>query len=269
MTRYRLQEFARSSFWLPPSLAILAAWLLAKLVIWFVPDPQWPRFDTTDIEGLRTSMGAFAASMLTFIVYAVSALLLTAQLASGQTTPRFIRFIFSRWQMKFATSVFVFAFGITLVSLANLNEQSRHSLLIAMAILGNVTSIVVFFWFVQQVGLGLRPVAVLQHIFDQGRVTLDSVYARAPHRASAGGAPAGAMPGARAPGQDRRPQLCRPGRPPSRQYRRFPGPGWIGQARRRLDRTQRHRVRRNVMTVASPGQLKRSGGPETPRPLLV
>src|SRR5262249_7733517 len=110
--------------------------------------------------------------------YAVSALLLTAQLASGQTTPRFIRFIFRRWQMKFGTSVFVFAFGITLVALANLNEQSRHSLLLAIALLANVTSIVVFFWFVQQVGLGLRPVAVLQHIFDQGRATLDSVYQR-------------------------------------------------------------------------------------------
>ncbi|MGK3946230.1 hypothetical protein ABK046_48750, partial [Streptomyces caeruleatus] len=33
-----------------------------------------------------------------------------------------------------------------------------------------------FFWFVQEVGLGLRPVAVLQHIFGQAKEAMDSVY---------------------------------------------------------------------------------------------
>jgi uncharacterized membrane protein len=55
-------------------------------------------------------------------------------------------------------------------------EESRHSLLLMIAIAANVASILVFFWFVQEVGLGLRPVAVLQHVFDEGRATLDSVY---------------------------------------------------------------------------------------------
>jgi uncharacterized membrane protein len=188
--RYRLREFVRSSFWLYPSLAIVLAWLVGKVILAFVPDPGWPRFEQGDLEGLRTSMTAFASSMLTFIVYAVSALLLAVQLASGQTTPRLIRITFGRWQMKFATSAFTFAFGITMLALANTNEASRHALLIGLAIVGNVASISVFFWFVQEVGLGLRPVSVLQHIFGEAKDAMDSVYVGAfdPARAEVGGA---------------------------------------------------------------------------------
>jgi uncharacterized membrane protein len=174
--RYRLREFVRSSFWLFPALSLLVAWLIGKVVLWLVPDPNWPRFDEGEVEGMRVSMAAFASSMLTFMVYAVSALLLAVQLASGQTTPRLIRITFSRWEMKVSASVFVFAFGITMVALANTTEQSRHAGLIALAIAGNIAAIVVFFWFVEEVGLGLRPVTVLQKVFIDGKDAMDSVY---------------------------------------------------------------------------------------------
>ena len=176
ITRYRIVDFVRSSFWFFPSLAMLAAWLIAKSILWFVPDPNWPRFDSTDIEAARVSLSAFAASMLTFVVYAVSALLLAVQLASGQTTPRLIRITFGRWEMKLATSTFVFSFGVTLVALANMTEESRHAVLTVLAIVGNVSSVLVFFWFVQGVGLGLRPVAILQQIFLDGKQAMDTVY---------------------------------------------------------------------------------------------
>lgn len=176
LARYRLSEFVRSSFWLFPSLALLAAWLAGKLVLWLVPDPHWPRFDDTDVEGMRVSMAAFASSMLTFMVYAVSALLLAVQLASGQITPRLIRLTFSRWEMKVAASIFVFAFGITMVALANTTEQARHAALIMLAIAGNIAAVAVFFWFVEEVGLGLRPVTVLQKVFADGKNAMDGVY---------------------------------------------------------------------------------------------
>lgn len=176
LARYRLHEFVRTSFWLFPSLALLAAWLTGKLVLWLVPDPHWPRFDQGDVEGMRASMAAFASSMLTFMVYAVSALLLAVQLASGQITPRIIRMTFSRWEMKVAASVFVFAFGITMVAMANTTDQSRHAGLIILAIAGNISAIAVFFWFVEEVGLGLRPVTILQKVFADGKDAMDSVY---------------------------------------------------------------------------------------------
>lgn len=174
--RYRLKEFAGSSFWLFPSLALLLAWFMGKLVLWLVPDPHWPRFDVTEVEGMRVSMAAFASSMLTFMVYAVSALLLAVQLASGQTSPRLIRLTFGRWQTKASASVFVFAFGVTMVALANTSESTRHAALIMLAIAANVVAIAVFFWFVEQVGLGLRPVSLMQKVFVDGKQAMDTVY---------------------------------------------------------------------------------------------
>ena len=178
-TRYRLKEFAASSFWLFPALALLLAWLVGKSVLWLVPELHWPRFDAAEVEGMRVSLAAFASSMLTFMVYAVSALLLAVQLASGQTSPRLIRLTFGRWEMKASASAFVFAFGITLVALANTTESSRHAVLIALSIAANVAAIGVFFWFVEEVGLGLRPVSVLQKVFADGKDAMDSVYAGA------------------------------------------------------------------------------------------
>ncbi len=47
------------------------------------------------MESVSAVIGALAASMMTFIVYAVSALLLAVQLASGQITPRLIGLTFA------------------------------------------------------------------------------------------------------------------------------------------------------------------------------
>ena len=174
--KYRLRELLHSSFWLYPSLALLLAWLIGKLAVLFLPDTDWPNYEAADIDGLRAMMGLFSSSLLTFIVYAVSALLLAVQLASGQITPRLIRLTFGRWQMKFATSAFVFAFGITMVALANTTDETRHALIIMLAVAGNVAAVPIFFWFVQEVGLGLRPVSVLQHIFGGAKEAMDSVY---------------------------------------------------------------------------------------------
>ena len=86
--RYRLREFLHSSFWLYPSLAIVLAWIVGKLILAFVPDPGWPRFELADLDGLRTSMAALASSMLTFIVYAVSARPRRASYASPSAAGR-------------------------------------------------------------------------------------------------------------------------------------------------------------------------------------
>ena len=63
-----------------------------------------------------------------------------------------------------------------MVALANTTDQARHGGLIVLAIVGNVLAIAVFFWFVEEVGLGLRPVTVLQKVFADGKDAMDSVY---------------------------------------------------------------------------------------------
>lgn len=176
LARYRLRRFIKYSFWLFPSLAIIAAWVMGRAIVEFVPDVDLGVLSRSNIEATRSVVGAFAASMLTFVVYAVSALLLTVQLASGQITPRLISLTFGRWTTKVATSAFVFSFGLSLVALGNVGDESRHDPLLFCAVLANIGSVIVFFWFVEEIGTGLRPVTILQHLYAEGRKAMDSVY---------------------------------------------------------------------------------------------
>ena len=176
LVRHRLRRFIKYSFWLFPSLALLAAWTVGKTVVNFVPDIGLRMIDAANIDGASAVLGAFAASMMTFVVYAVSALLLAVQLASGQITPRLISLTFGRWSTKVCTCAFVFAFGISMIALANITADTKSHPLMLLSIVADMASIVVFFWFVEGVGTGLRPVAILQHLFVEGKKAMDSVY---------------------------------------------------------------------------------------------
>lgn len=176
LLRYRLRRFVKYSFWFYPSLALIGAWILARAIVDFVPNVDLRIFRQDNSDSASAVIGALAASMMTFIVYAVSALLLAVQLASGQITPRLISLTFGRWSVKASTSIFVFSFCLALVSLGNAGSEHPHNVLLSLAVLSNMLSVIVFFWFVEAVGTGLRPVAVLQHLFARGKEAMDSVY---------------------------------------------------------------------------------------------
>lgn len=176
LARYHLRHFVKYSFWFYPSLALIGAWGLARIIMRFVPDVDLNIVQLDNLEGARAVIGALAASMLTFIVYAVSAMLLAVQLASGQITPRLISLTLGRWTLKVSTSAFVFAFCLSMVALGNVGSDKRHNLLILLAVVTDIASVIVFFWFVQEIGTGLRPVSILQRLYAEGRKAMDSVY---------------------------------------------------------------------------------------------
>jgi uncharacterized membrane protein len=80
--------------------------------------------------------------------------------------------------VKVSVGVFAFTYAFTLSALGRVEGQSVPQLLVFVAILSNLISIAFFFWFVQQVGTSLRPVTVLQRLWETGRVVIDSVYPR-------------------------------------------------------------------------------------------
>jgi uncharacterized membrane protein len=176
LTRQRLRRFVKYSFWFYPSLALIAAWMLARGVLELIPDADLGIFRQDNMDSVRAVIGTLAASMMTFIVYAVSALLLAVQLASGQITPRLISLTFGRRSVKFCTASFVFSFCLAMVALGNTSSEQPHRVLLSLAIISNILSVIIFFWFVEEVGTGLRPVSVLQHLFAKGREAMDSVY---------------------------------------------------------------------------------------------
>jgi len=113
LQRYRLRHFLRFSFWFVPMGWMLAALIAVRAVRWIDYQTGWSWFEFT-AEGAREILGSLSSSMLTFIVFAVSSLLLAVQLASAQLTPRIIALVFSFRRVKVSVGVFVFAYTFAL-----------------------------------------------------------------------------------------------------------------------------------------------------------
>jgi uncharacterized membrane protein len=175
LQRYRLRHFLHFSFWSVPVGWMVAALIAVRAVRWLDQQTGWAWLAFAP-DGARQLLGGLSSSMLTFIVFAVSALLLAVQLASGQLTSRIIALVFSARIVKVSIGVFVFAYTFALAVLGRIEDQHVPQLLVSAAVLSNLISIGVFFWFVQQVGTQLRPASILQALWRAGQLTIDSVY---------------------------------------------------------------------------------------------
>ena len=175
LQRYRLRYFLRYSFWLVPLVWMLAAMAALPLVRWLDIETGWRLFNYSE-EGARQILNGLASSMLTFMVFAVSALLLALQLASSALSPRIIAGAFANRVPQVSIGVFVFSYVFALGALARVETGHVPQLVVFVAILGNLLAIVVFFWFVYRVGSSLRPVAILLALSKRGRKVFDEVY---------------------------------------------------------------------------------------------
>src|SRR5688500_311548 len=93
LQRYRVRHYLRSSVWVLPVIAIVAAMLFVRLLHWLDSAMGWQ--SGFDADTMRTVLGTLAGAMFTFIVFVCSSLLLVVQLASAQLTPRMIGVLFS------------------------------------------------------------------------------------------------------------------------------------------------------------------------------
>src|SRR5205823_9194666 len=114
-------------------------------------------------------------SMLTFIVFVLSATLIVVQLASGQLTPRVIGLVFAMPWVRATLGVFAFTYAYTLSALARV-EDRVPDLHVGVAVVLNLTCIVVFFLFVQRLSGGLRPNTIMRVVADRGREVIEQVY---------------------------------------------------------------------------------------------
>jgi uncharacterized membrane protein len=176
LQRYHLRWFIKSSLWLYPVAGLLAAILVAPVIRGLDGLTRWSWFNFNP-EGARAILGAFSGSMLTFLVFVLSAMIIVVQLASAQLTPRIIGLFFSRRQIKTVLGIFTFSFIYTLAALGRV-EQTVPQLPVALAVVLNLLSIIVFVRFVYQIGVGMRPIALLEDVGREGRWVVESVYPR-------------------------------------------------------------------------------------------
>lgn len=174
LQRYRLKRTLRRSLWLLPALSIGAALTAAPFIRWLDAITGWTWLNLTP-DGARAILGAFTSSMLTFVVFVMSSLLIVVQLASAQLTPRIIARVFSDDRLKWVLSIFAFSYTYTIAASGRI-EDAVPQLPVAFAIFCNLGCIAIFFWFVQWLGESLRPIAVLQNVAEEGRAVVESVY---------------------------------------------------------------------------------------------
>jgi len=174
LQRYQLRRIFRWSLWHLPALAMLTVLLVAPLVRWLDRAIGWSWFNLSP-DGARSILGAFTASMLTFVVFVVSSMLIVVQLASAQLTPRVIAMAFSDRKFKWVLAAFTFTYAYTIAAAGRV-ENVTPQLPVALAIMLNLACIALFFWFVQALGGSLRPIMVLSRVAGEGLTVIESVY---------------------------------------------------------------------------------------------
>ena len=181
LQRKRLRASLRNSLWFVPAAAMLAAVIAAPKIRHLDPIVGY-RFFGYGPQGARAAVGVIAASMLTFIVFFFSVLLLTVQIASVNLSPRVISRPFRSNFLKTALGLFVFTFVYGLAVLARLEDRVYELSLFVIVVL-SVISIGTFLYVVERVGKQLRPATVLAEVAQEGLRTIRSVY---PHPWSPG-----------------------------------------------------------------------------------
>jgi len=175
LQRYRVKSLVRSSVWLPPVLGIVAALLLHQVIRRVDLSLGWKA--VLGPEGARAVLAALASSMLTFIVFVFSILLVAVQLASAQLTPRIIALVYRSRVLKWSLTFFVFAFTYTLAVLSRI-EDSVPQIAMWVSVYGNVVCIGLFVYMIDHVGKSLRPVSLLTRVGTVGQEVIRDVYPR-------------------------------------------------------------------------------------------
>ncbi len=173
LQRYRLRSLLENAVWLPPLVGMVAA-LVAFPLVRYV-DRVLAVTPIVSPDGARALLAALSSSMLTFIVFVFSILLLAVQLASAQLTPRIIARVYRNRVIRVALTFFVFAFIYTLAVLSRIDEAvPQISMWLATG--SSVVCIGVFLFMIDHVGKGLRPVSILASVGTTGQAVIRDVY---------------------------------------------------------------------------------------------
>ena len=171
---YQWRVFLRSSLCVSPIICMAVALIAAPLIRLVDDSTRWTLLGFGP-DGARVVIGALASSLLTFIVFAFSIILLAVQIAGGQLTPRIIARIIESRLAKLTLSGFVFSFTYTLAALGRI-EGRVPQMPVLVAVLSSLFSIVLFLYLIQKVSQGLRPVTILTRVGMDTCNVIRSVY---------------------------------------------------------------------------------------------
>lgn len=171
--RHALRQFLRSSLWPIPLACMVLAPLVARLTLWIDRETGW----TLDIsvDAARAVVSTLEGSLLAFMVFIFSFLLVAVQLASAQFSPRVIARIFRDPVTKAALGVFVFDYTFSLVVLSRI-EHPVAMLTGVITAYGTLACVAMFAFLIDRLGKELRPVRILTGVAAEGREVIRSIY---------------------------------------------------------------------------------------------
>lgn len=173
--RHDLRVFLRSSLWPIPLACMVAAVGVAHLTLWIDRRTGWTL--NVSADSARTVAATLAGSLLAFIVYIFTFLLVAVQLASAQFSPRVIARVFKDTYTKAALAVFVFTYTYSLVCLSRLDEPVG----LVSGILcgyGTLACLALFLLLIDRLGKELRPVRIMAGVAVEGRKVIRDIYPR-------------------------------------------------------------------------------------------
>lgn len=173
--RKRLLSSLKSSLWVVPAFATLAAFLSVPLLRLLDRRVGFEFFRYTP-EGARAVASIVSAAMLSFVVLFFSVLLLTVQIASSALSPRIISRPFRSRKLKASLALFVFTLIYSMAVVARGTEGNIGQLATAMVIVLTVVSICVFLFVVEHVSKQLRPATMMADIAADGLRVIRAVY---------------------------------------------------------------------------------------------
>ena len=179
LQRYRLRQFLKTSFWFWPLVVVLmTAFVVLPVVDWFTVHDYTLGFLWHDLtpERARIILSSFSASMLTFLVFVLSSLLLVVQLASAQLTPRIMAMAFSDLQGRIMTCMLLFSFMLAIAILARIEDDLVPVLGIKITVISVLISIILFLRFIPHLGMSLRPISLMRKVAEEGRSAIESIY---------------------------------------------------------------------------------------------
>ena len=172
---YRVSSFLPSSIWLVPVLSMALAIVLTPILRKIDQATGWELLGFGP-SGSRALLGMIAASMLSFLVFLFSALLIAVQIASAQLTPRVIATTFLQDRpVKGTIGLIVLTYTL---SIGVLGRSEETVLQLSTLVCGLLTLVAIgmFLYMIDYSLKALRPVSVIERVATSGRKVIHDVY---------------------------------------------------------------------------------------------
>lgn len=171
--RYRYKRFLATSVWVSPTIGLILA--LAGIRVLSEVGHYFGWHSQMAPDAARAVLGTLASSMLTFIVFVLTALLVAVQLASAQLSPRIIALALQGRPVRISLGIFVFNFVFCLAVLARIGSQTPL-IELQVCLWSSLLCIVGFLYLADRFAKALRPISILTTVSTRGGEVIREVY---------------------------------------------------------------------------------------------